>query len=148
MNAVDPAAAFIEAASIPLDSGHNSGTLERAQSILAAHPEVANSSIHAAAILGDDETVHHFLEQDPGAAIRGQPPRKVARTVGIRSRISASRSICVSTEAGPAVSSEQRRRCSIPARTRTPDGTRRITSPALNGRARSMALRESRTMPI
>lgn len=68
MNAVDPAAAFIEAASIPLDSDHNSGTLERAQSILAAHPEVANSSIHAAAILGDDETVHHFLEQNPGAA--------------------------------------------------------------------------------
>ena len=47
----DPLAAFIEAACVPLDSGHASGTLERAEAILAAHPEVASSGIHTAAIL-------------------------------------------------------------------------------------------------
>src|ERR1700730_17011035 len=37
----DPLAAFIEAACVPLDAGHASGTLERADEILAAHPGVA-----------------------------------------------------------------------------------------------------------
>ena len=50
----DPLVTFIEAACVPLDRGHASGTLECAEAILAAHPEVASSSIHAAAILGDD----------------------------------------------------------------------------------------------
>ena len=65
---LDPVAAFIEAACVPLDSGHASGALDRARSILTAHPEVANSSIHAAAILGDDEGVRRLLERDPAAA--------------------------------------------------------------------------------
>ena len=34
----DPVAASIEAACVPLDSGHGCGTLDRAQSILAEHP--------------------------------------------------------------------------------------------------------------
>jgi ankyrin repeat protein len=75
MNAVDPAASFIDAACAPLDSGHGSGTLDRAQSILAEHPEVADSSIHAAAILGDDETVRRFLQRDPAAATAKGGPR-------------------------------------------------------------------------
>lgn len=54
----DPRAAFIEAA-----IWH--GTLERAEAILAAHPEIANSDIHTAAILGDEATVRRFLALDP-----------------------------------------------------------------------------------
>jgi ankyrin repeat protein len=53
----NPVAAFIEAA-IWL------GTLDAAEAILAAHPEIARSSIHAAAILGDDATVRRFLALD------------------------------------------------------------------------------------
>jgi ankyrin repeat protein len=54
----DPRAAFIEAA-----VWH--GRLERAEAILAAHPELASSDIHVAAILGDDAAVCRFLALDP-----------------------------------------------------------------------------------
>jgi hypothetical protein len=68
----DPAeapAAFIRAACVPMDgSWHASGTLDEAQAILAAHPEVSGSNIHVAAILGDDAGVLRFLALDPGAA--------------------------------------------------------------------------------
>ncbi len=64
----DPLAAFIEAACVPRDSGHATGTLERAEAILAAHPDVAGKNIHTAAILGDDVGVRRFLERDPGSA--------------------------------------------------------------------------------
>ena len=60
-------AAFIEAA-----VWH--GTLERAEAILASHPEIASSDIHSAAILGDDAAVRRFLELDPGnATVKGGP---------------------------------------------------------------------------
>src|SRR5437660_11929768 len=73
-NMNDPLAAFIEAACVPLDSGHASGTLERAEAILAAHPEVASSDIHTAAILGDDAAVRRFLAFDAGnATVKGGP---------------------------------------------------------------------------
>jgi ankyrin repeat protein len=70
----DPLFAFIEAACVPRDASHVSGTLDRAQAILAAHPEVATTSIHAAAILGDDLTVRRYLERDPGSATRKGGP--------------------------------------------------------------------------
>src|SRR5262245_31426826 len=57
----DPRAAFIEAA-----LWH--GPLDEAQSILAAHPEIASSDIHTAAILGDDSAVRRFVERDPASA--------------------------------------------------------------------------------
>jgi ankyrin repeat protein len=60
-NMDDPRAAFIEAA-----VWH--GSLERAEAILAAHPEVASCDIHTAAILGDDGAVRRFLELDPRTA--------------------------------------------------------------------------------
>ena len=71
----DPLTAFIDAACVPLDSGHASGTLERAEAILAAHPEVARSNIHTAAILGDDAAVRRFLEIDRGSATAKGGPR-------------------------------------------------------------------------
>ena len=70
----NPLAAFIEAACVPLDSGHASGTLERAEAILAAHPEAASSDVHVAAILGDDTALRRFLALDAGnATSKGGP---------------------------------------------------------------------------
>ncbi len=70
----DPIAAFIEAACVPRDSMHSSGTLERAEAILAAHPEVASSNIYTAAILGDVVGVRRFLALDARNAIaKGGP---------------------------------------------------------------------------
>lgn len=71
----DPRSAFIEAAGVPLDSGHATGTLERAEAILAAHPEVAESDIHTAAILGNDAAVGRFLRLDAGNATAKGGPR-------------------------------------------------------------------------
>jgi hypothetical protein len=60
----DTVAAFIGAACVPRNAWHSSGTLERAEAILAAHPEVASSDIHTAAILGDAAAVRRFLVLD------------------------------------------------------------------------------------
>ncbi len=71
----DPLADFIDAACVPLDAAHVSGTLERAEAILAAHPDVAGADIHAAAILGDDAAVQRFVELDPESATAKGGPR-------------------------------------------------------------------------
>ena len=63
----NPVAAFIEAA-----IWH--GTLEAAEAILAAHPEIAQSSIHVAAILGDDAAVRRFIAADPRNATKKEAP--------------------------------------------------------------------------
>ncbi|HKR95300.1 MAG TPA: ankyrin repeat domain-containing protein, partial [Candidatus Angelobacter sp.] len=67
MSPPDPTTAFIEAA-----TWH--GSLERAETILAAHPEIAKSSIHVAAILGDDTVVRRFLADDPQNAFKKIAP--------------------------------------------------------------------------
>jgi ankyrin repeat protein len=70
----DLVTAFIDAACVPLDRGHASGTLERAEAIRAAHPEIASHGIHTAAILGDDAAVRRFIAADPeNATARGGP---------------------------------------------------------------------------
>src|SRR5215469_13117137 len=69
MDLAEASAAFIRAACVPVDgSWHASGTLDEAEAILAAHPEVIGSSIHVAAILADDASVREFLGLDPGVA--------------------------------------------------------------------------------
>ena len=74
LEVTDPIAAFIAEACVPRDTWHGSGTLERARAILAAHPEVAQSSIHTAAILGDVAGVRRFLRQDAwNATAKGGP---------------------------------------------------------------------------
>jgi hypothetical protein len=75
MGLAEALAAFIRAACVPVDgSWHASGTLDEAEAILAAHPEVSGCSIHVAAILADDAGVRRFLAFDPGAATaRGGP---------------------------------------------------------------------------
>lgn len=52
-NADDPVVGFIVAACVPRDASHASGTLERAEAVLAARPEIAASNIYAAAEFGD-----------------------------------------------------------------------------------------------
>jgi ankyrin repeat protein len=75
MDLAEAPATFIRAACVPVDgSWHASGTLEEAQAILAAHPQVSASSIHVSAILGDDAGVRRFLALDPGAAIAAGGP--------------------------------------------------------------------------
>jgi ankyrin repeat protein len=70
----DPLAAFINAACVPLDSGHTSGTLDTANEILAARPDLASASVHVAATLGDDTAVTRLLHVDPAnATIKGGP---------------------------------------------------------------------------
>lgn len=64
----DPLTAFILAACVPRDASHASGTLETAEAIVAAHPEVAKSNIYTAAILGNDVEVRRFLKHDAGSA--------------------------------------------------------------------------------
>src|SRR6478672_680450 len=63
----NPVAAFIEAA-----IWH--GTLEAAEAILAAHPEIAHNSIHVAAILGDDAAVRRLIAADPRNVTRKEAP--------------------------------------------------------------------------
>src|SRR5215510_10409341 len=52
------------------------GSLDRAKEILAAHPEVASSDIHTAALLGDHETVARFLAENPANATDKGGPRQ------------------------------------------------------------------------
>ena len=70
----DPVAAFLAAALVPRDVLHISGTLERAETILAAHPGVAHHDIYTAAVLGDAAGVRRFLSLDAKSAIaKGGP---------------------------------------------------------------------------
>jgi hypothetical protein len=64
----DPRTEFIDAA-----LWH--GSLERAEAILADHPEIAGGDIHVAAILGDDAAIRRFLEADPSTASAKGGPR-------------------------------------------------------------------------
>ena len=50
------------------------GSLDRAEAILAAYPEIASSDIYVAALLGDDAAVRRFLALDPAnATAKGGP---------------------------------------------------------------------------
>lgn len=72
---LDPVSAFIDAACVPLDASHASGTLERAEAILAAHPALATDDIYAAAVLGDEATVRRCLASDASSATAKGGPR-------------------------------------------------------------------------
>jgi ankyrin repeat protein len=70
----DPVAAFIEVACVPRHADHGSGTLEHAEMLLSQYPQVAESTIHTAAILGDETVVRDFLSRDPkNATATGGP---------------------------------------------------------------------------
>src|ERR1700727_770706 len=63
----NPGASFIEAAIW-------FGPIDRAEKILASYPQIAQSSIHVAAILGDDATVRRFIALDPvNATLKTKP---------------------------------------------------------------------------
>ncbi len=59
---------FIRVACVSPDITHAGGSLESANAILAAHPEIAQANIHTAAILGDAAAVRGFLAIDAGGA--------------------------------------------------------------------------------
>jgi len=65
---------FIRAACVPRSGSHASGTLDEARKILGANPALPTESLHAAAIVGDDEQVRRFLRDDPYAATRRGGP--------------------------------------------------------------------------
>jgi len=70
----DTVAAFIRAACVPRNAWHSSGTLERAEAILAAHPEAASRDIYTSATLGDAAGVRRFLTLDArDATAKGGP---------------------------------------------------------------------------
>ena len=71
--AVDPAPEELRSALISVSVWH--GSLERAHEILAAHPEVASSDIHTAALLGDHQAVARFLAANPASATAKGGPR-------------------------------------------------------------------------
>ena len=50
------------------------GSLDQAEAILASHPEIRNSDIHTAAILGDDAGVRRFLASDAASATAKSDP--------------------------------------------------------------------------
>jgi len=64
----DPAALFLEFASVPRHGSHASGTLDQANLILSRYPQVAKASIYSAAVLADEPAVRTFLARDPGLA--------------------------------------------------------------------------------
>jgi ankyrin repeat protein len=50
------------------------GSLDGAESMLAAHPEIAGADIHTAAILGDADRVQSFIEHDPASVHTTREP--------------------------------------------------------------------------
>ena len=63
----EPVAGFLVAASVARE-WHASGTLERAEALLRAHPGVAKANIYTAAVLGEVRGVKSWLGRDPGKA--------------------------------------------------------------------------------
>lgn len=59
---------FIAAACVSRDGAHTSGDLATADALLAANPGIAVTSIHAAAVLGDEALVRRYLAADGAAA--------------------------------------------------------------------------------
>ncbi|HXD79889.1 MAG TPA: hypothetical protein VN616_18865 [Puia sp.] len=50
------------------------GSLDEAERLLAAHPELASFDIHTAAVTGNASAVRQFLKQDPGSVSRLSEP--------------------------------------------------------------------------
>jgi ankyrin repeat protein len=70
----DAVANFIEAA-CPPHAGHASGSLDEAEAIRTAHPDVTTQDIHSAAIFGDADAVRRWLDADRANATAKGGPR-------------------------------------------------------------------------
>lgn len=57
-----------------IDAATWHGSLDEAEAILAAHPELARLDIHTAAVLGDDAAVRRFLAENPSNATARSGP--------------------------------------------------------------------------
>jgi ankyrin repeat protein len=71
----DPMAAFIEAACVPLDGSHRSGTLDAAELIRHANADALARDVYASSILGDDQAVRRIVSADRAAATVAGGPR-------------------------------------------------------------------------
>ena len=71
----DPVAAFLEAAVVPREGDHRSGTLAAARAVLAAHPDLPARDIFVAAALGDENAVRAHLARDAASAAAKGGPR-------------------------------------------------------------------------
>jgi hypothetical protein len=89
------------------------GPIDRAEQILAAYPEIAQSSIHVAAIRGDDATVRRFIAQDAANATAKAEPFSGDALV-----YCASQNICGSINPGQLVFCAQPQHCWMPAQIR------------------------------
>jgi ankyrin repeat protein len=66
--------AFLRAATVPLSGGFESGTVEEADALRSARPDVTRATIHTAAVVGDEEGVRSFVTADPSHATRKGGP--------------------------------------------------------------------------
>ncbi|HEY2150268.1 MAG TPA: ankyrin repeat domain-containing protein [Vicinamibacterales bacterium] len=73
---VDPISAFIEAACVPLEGSHRSGTLDSAELIRHANADALARDIYASSILGDDQAVRQLVAADKAAATAAGGPRQ------------------------------------------------------------------------
>jgi ankyrin repeat protein len=64
----DPVAEFLVAACVPLERSHDSGTIDRAETIRMAHPDLASRDLYAAAALGDEVEVRQRIARDAAVA--------------------------------------------------------------------------------
>jgi len=65
---------FVRAACVPRSQSHATGTIDRAEALLAASPGLIGASIITAAVIGDESAVRRFIAADPAAATaRGGP---------------------------------------------------------------------------
>jgi ankyrin repeat protein len=70
----DPVNTFIEVACVDRHGWHSAGTLDHAEMILARYPEVGDTNIYSAAVLGDATAVRAHLANDQSlATAKGGP---------------------------------------------------------------------------
>jgi ankyrin repeat protein len=70
----DAISEFIKAACVPRHGSHSSGTLQEAEDIRTAHPQIETANVFTAAILGNAEKVRDFLKADPKCATAQSGP--------------------------------------------------------------------------
>src|SRR5689334_16727535 len=70
----DPVSEFIKAACVPRNASHSSGTLDEAERIRVAHPEIEAANIFTSAVLGNVKNVSEFLKANPQTAITSGGP--------------------------------------------------------------------------
>jgi ankyrin repeat protein len=66
----------LNAASVPLEGSHASGTLDRANEILSSYPEVGDANVYTAAVLGNADRIAELIGTDSQNAVAKGGPRR------------------------------------------------------------------------